>query len=160
MVELLDPDEWPIGAHSIATLCRVSVRTAQRWLSGDSEAPYTAKRLIQLTQRRRIMPESWPNHFRFCSDDSLDVGLKIRTNIWMLEHMLYSNYLWSEFIRATKDIEKRMDDLERKLTSADIVYLDNYRRVLRVARERQYLLASGYESPIDKNVIPFRGFPL
>lgn len=154
-MDFLDKNEWPLSAHSIAKICRVSRRTAERWLSGKSEPPYSAIRLIQLHQRERIMPDTWPSHFRFCNDGSLDVGHKIRLHDAMLEHHAWSVQCWYALVRLTKEITDRMDDIEKLLPSAQVIEIDNYRNRLKLLTSRPFSLGSGYEAPIDKNVIRF-----
>lgn len=155
-MNLLDPDEWPLSTHTISTLCDVDIRTAQRWLSGETTPPAAATKLIRLTQRNRIMPDEWPSHFRFCSDGSLDVGHKIRLTRWMLEHHAYSLHCWHELVRSLNAVIARMDELERLIPRAHVVELDQYRRRFATIKARPFALASGYEAAADKNVIPFR----
>lgn len=155
-MDILDPNEWPIGARNISILCDVDLRTAQRWLAGDSRPPAAAIKLIQLTQQNRIMPADWPSHFRFCNDGSLDTGHKIRLTRWMLEHHSYSIHCWNNLVANLKAIEARMDELELLLPRANVIELDQYRRRFAVMKKRPFALASGYEAPVDKNVVPFR----
>lgn len=155
-MDFLDPDEWPIGAYNISKLCEVDLRTAQRWLSGKSRPPASAIKLIRLTQQNRIMPADWPTNFRFCSDGSLDVGHKIRLTRWMLEHHAYSVHCWHQLLRNLKDVTQRMDELELLIPKAHVIELDQYRRRFATMKARPFALASGYEAPVDKNVIPFR----
>lgn len=68
------PHLWPMGAENIARICNVSVRTAQRWLSGKTKPPASAVKLVELHQAQRIMPESWPRHWYINHIGALDIG--------------------------------------------------------------------------------------
>lgn len=53
----LDP-EHGFSPHNITKVCRVSERTAQRYLKAQ-KAPYAVCRLLELESRGRILPDSW-----------------------------------------------------------------------------------------------------
>jgi|GEM_PF-6651182 len=96
-MDIFDPDEWPLSAAKVAALCEVDLRTAQRWISGQHKAPAAAVKLIRLTQRNRIIPESWPSFFRITGAGTLDVGHRITLTHHMLEHHAYSIQCWLFF---------------------------------------------------------------
>lgn len=138
----LDPYEWPIGPTRIADICEVSPTTANRWLR-NNHAPGAARKLIQLTQRQRIMPDSWPQHWRINSVGALDIGFtKIALTPAQIEWYFHSCDLWHQLIRIIPEIEARLDELEKRATTATIIELDKYRAQLRKFRERPFLLSN------------------
>jgi hypothetical protein len=138
----LDPNEWPISASRIAEICEVSPNTARRWLENDS-GPGAARKLIQLTQRQRIMPDSWPQHWRINGAGALDVGFtKIALTPAQIEWYFFSCDLWHQLLALLPTIESRMDELEKRATTATIIELDKYRAQLRKFRERPFLLSN------------------
>lgn len=139
----LDPYEWPIGPARIAEICEVSTTTARRWLENDS-APGAARKLIQLTQRQRIMPDSWPQHWRINGVGALDIGFtKIALTPAQLEWYFFSCDLWYQLLALLPEIEARITELEKRAPTATIIELDKYRARLRELRERPFLLHNG-----------------
>jgi hypothetical protein len=141
-MELLDNNEWPIGAQNIANICGVTVRTAQRWISGQTRPPQSAITLIQLTQRQRIMPETWPNHWRIAAD-ALDIGhLHICLQAHMIEHYFYSVSMWSHFRSKLPAIDARIQYLQSKLPKADVTDLADYRAMIKEIQSREFYALS------------------
>lgn len=142
-MEFLDPFEYPIGASNLARLCNVNITTAQRWLSGKSRPPAATARFIQLTQRERIMPDSWPHNWKINRAGALDIGhAKIALTPTQLEWYFTSVQYWSELIRLLPAIEARIEELQRMHPGADIVDLSEYRTRLKELKARPFLLPS------------------
>lgn len=53
------------SATELSEILGCSVRTAERYRCGDTVAPKGFTELLDLRLRRRIMPEDWPDYFRF-----------------------------------------------------------------------------------------------
>jgi len=143
-MDILDPDEWPLSAAKIAKLCEVDVRTAQRWLSGEHQAPRAAIKLIHLTQRQRILPDTWPNHWRI-TDHAMDIGHpKIALSPAMINHYFYSIHMWRAMRDLLPEIEARIEYLHSRLPVAEVIDLAKYRDRLREFKERQFYELSNY----------------
>lgn len=143
-MELLDEYEWPMGAEKIAKICGVTIRTAQRWLSGETKPPQAAITLIHLTQRQRIIPESWPNHWRIASD-ALYIGhLHIALHPMMIEHYFYSINMWNSFKSKLPAIDERIQYLQTKLPNADVTDLAEYRAMIMEIQNRDFYMLSRY----------------
>lgn len=111
---LFDPDEYPMHKSRVAALCGVCERTAERWIKGTTKAPTAARKLVQLVQRERIMPDSWPHSWRINSAGALDIGhpkiaLTSKQIAWYFDSIAYNRAL----LDTVRDIERRLAALPR-----------------------------------------------
>ena len=128
----------------IMKICHVSRRTAKRWLSGESEPPAPMLRLIELEITGRIMPASWPAHWRFNHLGMLESETCTAALKW--QQLTWFNYVcsaWHKSLSLIPEIEASIDYLMKRLPRADVVQLEAYREEL--AR----LKALGHQSPYD-----------
>lgn len=133
-------EHGPMGPHRIAELCKVSERTARRWLSGKTKAPATARKLVELHLRGRIMPEKWPHHWHFNSSNFLDTGHKQALKWQQIDWYLYSCQCWYQLLNLLPQIEARIDELCKTASKADVIDLKKYREELDALKKRPFSL--------------------
>lgn len=121
--------------HQIMTIARVSERTARRWQREG--APYHAVQLIELTLKGRIMPEKWPQHWRFDRErlqtDSCHPAIGWQQLTWY-QYIISG---WYRCLALIPDIEATIDYLRGKLPKAEVIKLDEYRETMRAIRDAQ-----------------------
>ncbi|WP_027331090.1 hypothetical protein [Marinimicrobium agarilyticum] len=126
-----NPPSWRQIVDSIG----VSERTARRWLKDG--APAHVVRLIDLEQRGRIIPESWPEFYRFNHRGYFETGSHHSAVTWQeLTWLEYCVGLWHQSLEAIKEAQASIDYLSDKLPRADVIELEAHRERLR-ALERQ-----------------------
>lgn len=129
----------PFGPEDIADICGVDLRTAQRWWSRESCPPRSAVRLVQLTLRGRIMPDSWPGCWRFsggvlCSAD----GTKLVS--WQdVESYQWVSQSWYEAMRLIVATERRIEALLAHLPDEACAKLEQHRERLTELRTRDHI---------------------
>lgn len=127
--------------EKIARYCRVSVRTAQRWLSGRTKPSKAAQELLLLKVRQRIMPAKWPEHWLFNTNNDLEAGSNTHALAWQhIDWYSYSLTRWNHLLTMIPQINKRLDELEARATPAEVIELDNYRKRLAAITQHEFLL--------------------
>lgn len=129
-----------ICAQDLVNLCGVNKSTATRWINGTSCPSYAAYELIRLHAHQRIIPDQWPNAFRFqYSNSTFDVGGGIDAMSW--QQLQYQKWLIGQHYRLLMLIpvlEGEIDELKRLLPNADIITLDTYRQRLHELANAKY----------------------
>jgi hypothetical protein len=126
---------------TIAKICGVTVRTAQRWRSGKTKIPAAAQKLITLHIRRRVMPNKWPEHWHFNDKGLLDIGTHAEALAWQqIDWYEYSLKCWSLSLRMITAINTRLDEMQRTATKAQVIELDKYRARLRELTAHEFRL--------------------
>lgn len=130
-----------LSNQSIANICGVSLRTAQRWRSGHTKIPIAAQELLIMHVRQRVMPNKWPEHWHFNSHNLLDIGTHAPALAWQhIDWYQYSLTCWHSVLTMIPAINKRLDEIERTATTAQIIELDKYRSRLREFTEHEFRL--------------------
>jgi hypothetical protein len=130
-----------ISNAKIAQICKVSLRTVQRWRSGKTRIPDAAQELIILHVRRRIMPRAWPEHWHYNEHDLLDIGTHAEALAWQkLDWYEYSLKCWSTSLQMIRAVNARLDEIQRTATTAQIIELDKYRARLRELAAHEFRL--------------------
>lgn len=133
-----------LSPKQISTLCGVTTRTARRWLSGKTNPPAAAKRLIQATERRRMMPESWPSAYQFQDNGHLDTGHTTALGWQQIDWYTYSVHCWYQLLELLPEIEARLDALLKVAPLADVIDLERYRAQLIALKERPFVLPANF----------------
>jgi hypothetical protein len=130
-----------LSNQTIAKICGVTVRTAQRWRSGRTKTPKAAQELLTLYVRQRVMPNKWPEHWHFNSNGVLDIGTHAPALAWQhIDWYSYSLACWHSVLAMIPAINKRLDEIQRTATTAQIIELDKYRARLRELSEHEFTL--------------------
>ncbi len=131
-----------ITPAKIASICGVSTRTAQRWIAGHTTPKEGQIELLILHFRGRIMPKNWPHHWKFHQDiGTLDIGTHAPGMAWQhLDWYSYSLQCWHTALELIKQINLRLDEIERTATSAQIIELSQYRARLRELANHEFHL--------------------
>ncbi|HCS65460.1 MAG TPA: hypothetical protein DIW64_16120 [Cellvibrio sp.] len=130
-----------ISNAKIAQICGVTIRTAQRWRSGRTRIPSAAQELIILHVRQRVMPNKWPEHWIFNHLGLLDIGSHAPALAWQhIDWYQYSLTCWHSVLAMIPAINKRLDEIARTATTAQIIELDKYRARLRELAEHEFRL--------------------
>ncbi|MFC6631654.1 hypothetical protein [Microbulbifer taiwanensis] len=107
--------QFPFTVEDVAAICEVSLRTAERWWNLDAQPPRAAIKLVQITLRGRVMPDSWPHCWRF-GDDRLITNLGADSVRWQdIETYDWVKKSWYEAMRLIVQTEARVESLLRKL---------------------------------------------
>lgn len=134
-------EDAALSNEAIAKICRVSVRTVQRWRSGKTKMCAAAQDLLILHIRKRVMPRKWPEHWHFNNHDLLDIGNHANGLAWQhIDWYSYSLTCWHNVLQMIPAINKRLDEIQRTATSAQIIELDKYRARLRELTEHEFTL--------------------
>ncbi|NIB44758.1 hypothetical protein HBA55_34580 [Pseudomaricurvus alkylphenolicus] len=117
--------------HHIVKICHVSERTARRWLSHHDSVPKAMKRLLEIEFNGRVMPDKWPEHYRFNSlglleGDSTHDALSWKQIAWYS----YAVSGWHESLRLVPELKASIDYLTNKIPKADVIKLEEYRKRL------------------------------
>lgn len=129
----------PIDAHTIARICGVSSRTAQRWLSRESTPPPAAVRLVKLVHGGRVMPEAWHHSWRF-SGETLQTGLDvdaIRQQDIAAYHWVKNS--WYEALALIQRTEQQINALLPHLTDAQRATIADHQTALGELRSRDHI---------------------
>ncbi len=131
--------------RQIVKVCGVSERTARRWLKYG--APPYAVRLLELEERGRIMPESWPEYFRFNHRDFFESGSHQPAFTWQqLTWLQYIVSCWYDALEAIRLAQASIDYLSDKLPRAEVIELEAHRDRLReIERRRRVSVAEAVE---------------
>jgi len=125
-------------------ICDVSERTARRWLKEGAPAPMA--RLVSLTLRGRIMPESWPESWSFERGRLYcDTREALR---W--QHVTWFDYIragWYRSLAIIPELEATIDRLSEQLPRAQVVEIEAYRAELRKLRDTPI---GPFEAAMDK----------
>lgn len=119
--------------REIMRITGVSERTARRWQREGG--PAYAVRLIHLTLRGRIMPESWPQHWRFSETDHIETDSCHPALKW--QHLTWYQYIvsgWHEALATIPRIEDAIRYLTDKLPKAEVIELEAYRAQMEALR--------------------------
>lgn len=134
-------EDSAISNTKIAHICGVTVRTAQRWRSGKTKTPKAARELITAHVRRRIMPDKWPEHWLFNHHGLLDIGTHAPALAWQhIDWYSYSLTCWHSVLQMIPAINKRLDEIQRTATTAQIIELDKYRARLKELADHEFRL--------------------
>lgn len=127
----------PFTVEDIAEICEVDIRTAMRWWNRESRPPRSAIKLVQITLRGRVMPDSWPHCWRFSSGvlrslegNKLASWQDVETYQWVSQ----SWYQAMELIIAT---EARISALIEKLPEESRAELKRHQVRLTELRTRE-----------------------
>ncbi|AYM04239.1 hypothetical protein D8911_14645 (plasmid) [Levilactobacillus brevis] len=129
----------PLDAHTVAEICGVSLRTAQRWWSRESTPPPSAVRLVRLVHGGRVMPDSWPEGWQF-KGDRLCTGIgvdAIRRQDVAAYHWVKNS--WYESIGLIQRTEKQINALLPLLTEAQRETIADHRARLVELRSRDHI---------------------
>lgn len=130
-----------LSNETIAKICGVSVRTAQRWRRGHTRIPSAAQDLLIIHVRQRVMPSKWPEHWHFNHLGLLDIGSHAPALAWQhIDWYQYSLTCWHSVLAMIPAINKRLDEIQRTATTAQIIELDKYRARLRELAEHEFRL--------------------
>lgn len=123
--------DYLLRPQHIVTICHVSERTARRWITGETTIPAPMKRLLELELGGRIMPRTWPSHWRFNHIDALETETCHPAVAWQeLTWYSYAIQGWATALRTVPEIQRSIEHLMNKLPSADVVRLEEYRQQL------------------------------
>lgn len=136
------------SAREIASICRVSVRTAQRWIYGEVKPRKAYMDLLLLHDRRRIMPQKWNTHCQF-DGERLDFGLGRAITHQELSWYIYSLHLWHHALDLLPKIEARLDALMKVCPPAEVINLQAYKDEINRLKNRPFLLPENYQEPIE-----------
>jgi len=104
----------------IAEVCRVSKRTAQNYIK-KGKAPYAIAKLLDLTVRGRILPESW-NHCFINHRENIEIYQVGEVSENQFVSMRWKDQLNQDYIRTLKrglaESHKRIEQLEKYLEEA------------------------------------------
>lgn len=121
-----------ITPEKVAKICGVSVRTARRWIAGDTQPKEGQIELLVLHFRGRIMPKKWPEHWKFDPIGTLDIGTHAPGLAWQhIDWYSFSLQCWHNSLELITQINLRLDEIEKTATSAQIIELAQYRERLR-----------------------------
>ncbi|WP_295797426.1 hypothetical protein [uncultured Microbulbifer sp.] len=129
----------PLDAATVADICRVSLRTAQRWWNGDSRPPYSAIQLVRLVHGGRVMPGGWPEHWRFALG-TLQTGSDcdaIRQQDIAAYHWVKNS--WYEALALITRTEQQINALLPLLRESDREKLQDHRLALGELRSRDHI---------------------
>lgn len=123
--------DYLLRPHHIVKICKVSERTARRWFTGETKIPIAMKRLLELEMSGRIMPKSWPQHWRFNHLDLIETETCHPALAWQqITWYSYAIQGWAESLRVIPEIQGAIEYLMNKLPKADVVRLGEYRQQL------------------------------
>lgn len=132
-----NPPSW----RQIVKITGVSERTARRWLVEG--APAYAVRLVELEQRGRIIPEDWPEFFRFNHRGLFETGSHAPASNWQqLTWLQYIVTCWYEALEAVRVVQASIDYLAERLPRAQVVELEAYRDRLRAIERARRVTVS------------------
>lgn len=139
-----DENNPPSWRHIVASI-GVSERTARRWLKEG--APAHVVRLIELEQRGRIIPDSWPDYFRFNHRGLFETGSHHPAFNWQqVTWLQYIVKCWYEALEAIRLAQASIDYLTDKLPRAQVIQLEAHRDRLReIERARRVTVAEAVE---------------
>lgn len=121
LLQNTDIESYGFTPQSIASICGVSIRTAQRWIAGHSKAPKTAIALLRLHATGRTMPPKWPHSWKFDHLGNLDMGHK-KTLAWQqIDWYFYSVKCWFQLLDVIPRLEARIDALMKVSPSAVVI---------------------------------------
>lgn len=132
---LFDTDLAP-SWREIMRICGVSERTARRWIR--SGAPAYAVKLVHLELRGRIMPEKWPQAWRFNERDYLEADSCHPAIGW--QQLTWYQYIiqgWYEALATIPEITANIEYLMKHLPQADVIQLEAHRARLEALRARE-----------------------
>lgn len=130
-----------ITPEKVAEICGVSKRTAQRWIAGHTQPKAGQIELLVLHYRGRIMPSKWPHNWRFDTLGTLDIGTHAPGLAWQhIDWYSFSLQCWHNSLELIRQVNLRLDEIERTATSAQIIELAQYRERLRELAEHQFQL--------------------
>lgn len=135
-----DLQDYGFTAQTIASICQVSTRTAQRWLANHTRAPQTALKLIRLHATGRVMPPKWPHSWKFDSNGHLDMGYKKVIAWQQVDWYFYSIKCWFQLLELIPRLEARIDALMKVSPSATVIDLQKYKDELKALKNRQFVL--------------------
>lgn len=127
------------GKHQIARICNVSVRTAERWIYGDTTPKKAYMDLLLLHDRGRVMPQKWNNYCQF-NGERLDFGHKRAITHQELDWYLYSINFWHQTLDLLPQIEARLDALMKVCPPADVISLQAYRDEIQRLKTRPFYM--------------------
>ena len=136
----IDFENFPISAQNIASICGVTVRTAQRWISGASKPKRAALELLMLHSRGRIMPAKWPASWTINSAGYLDIGHSQALAWQQLDWYFYSVKCWHQLLELIPRLEARLDALQRSAPAGVVLDLEKYRKQLQELKKRPFSL--------------------
>ncbi len=134
--------------RQIATIARVSERTAQRWLSGKSKPSKATMELLYLHDHGRIMPEKWAKNFRF-DGDYLNTGHKKNISHAQIDWYFYSLVCWYSLLDMLPKLEARIDALMKVCPPADVINLQAYKDEIQRLKNRPFALPDSHRETYD-----------
>lgn len=141
-MEFLDNFNNITGPHQISRICKVSKRTAQRWINGESKPKKIYIELLHLHDSGRIMPAKWNTYCQF-TGDYLDFGHKRAISHQELDWYLYSIKFWHQTLDLLPAIESRLDALMKVCPPADVIDLQTYRDEIQRLKNRPFYMPQG-----------------
>ncbi len=119
-------------AVQLADIMGVSVRTAQRYQSGDSQPPSGLLEYVRLTYEQRIMPDSWPEHIRFRGDQITGFDTHRQINWASIGQLDWIMNQWSAACDRMRELELELRELRQRenLPPVDYQKLDAARAEL------------------------------
>ena len=124
--------DYRLNKQHIMDICDVTERTARRWMSGETQIPKPMKRLLELELSGRIMPKSWPAHWRFNHKDMLEAETCHPALAWQqITWYSYTIKGWIQSLKDVPEIEASIEYLMDKLPKADVIKLHEYRERIR-----------------------------
>ena len=141
------------GANQIAKVCKVSHRTAQRWIAGKSKPSKANMDLLNLYDRGRVMPQSWNVYCQFLGE-RLDFGQSRAITHQELSHYMWSLHLWHHTLDLLPQIEARLDALMKVCPPAEVISLQAYKDEIQRLKNRPFLLAPDQKETYDSPAKP------
>lgn len=136
------------GAHQIARICKVSVRTAQRWIYGETKPKKAYMDLLLLHDRGRVMPQKWNVYCQFMGE-RLDFGQGLAITHQQLSHYTWSLQMWYHLLDRLPQIEARLDALMKVCPPAEVISLQAYKDEITRLKNRPFLLAESEKQTYD-----------
>lgn len=129
--------EYGVTVQQIMAVCEVSERTARRWLSGETKTPAPMARLLWLELSGKIMPTSWPHHWRFNQLGCLEGETHAPALAWQqLTWYGYAIQGWHDALRLLPEIQAFIDQVRDKLPVAEVVQLEAYQQRINELRRQ------------------------
>ncbi len=135
--------DYLLNKHHIMDICDVTERTARRWISGETQIPKPMKRLLELELSGKIIPESWPKHWRFNHLNLMETETCHPALSWQqITWYSYAIQGWQQALNKVPEIEDAIKYLMDKLPTAEVIQLEQYRAEMKEMRRRSQMSAN------------------
>jgi hypothetical protein len=135
-----DLEQYGFTPTAIAKICKVSTRTAQRWIAGHTKAPHSAIQLLKNHATGRTMPTKWPHYWRFNELGYLDMGHTRALGWQQIDWYFYSVKCWFQLLDMVPRLEARIDALMKISPTAVVIDLQRYKDELQALKNRPFVM--------------------